>query len=95
MDRRRWFVRFLLRSLTQRMGRVAVAVLSVTIAVTIVVSSLGLSRGIRKQLGAELSAYGANVIVTSFVGPLGLDQSVTSVALSDIESINPFCFDIF
>jgi putative ABC transport system permease protein len=64
LNRGRWFIYFLKRSLAQRKGRVAVASISVMIATAIVVSALGLSLGIRKKLGGELKAYGANVIVT-------------------------------
>ncbi len=85
-------MRFLLRSLTQRVGRVAVAALSVTIAVAIVVSALGLSRGIRQKLGNELGAYGANVIVTS---PVGLDRNLTETALSGIDGVNDFTFQLY
>ena len=101
MNRRKWFMRFLLRSLTQRMGRVAVAALSVTIAVAIVVSALGLSRGIRQKLGNELSAYGANVIVTSLSsqsgqsGRAGLDRNLTEAALAAIEGVNDFTFQLY
>jgi putative ABC transport system permease protein len=64
MNRRRWFLHFLRRSLSQRKGRVAVASVSVMLAAAIVVSSLGLSLGIRQKLGEELKAYGANIIIT-------------------------------
>ncbi len=55
---------FLLRSLGQRWGRVAVAVASVMVASAVVVCGLGLSLGIRQKLGEELRAYGANAIVS-------------------------------
>lgn len=68
MNKSRWFLYFLGRSLGQRKGRVAVACVSVMIASAIVVSALGLSLGIRKKLGGELKAYGANIIVTHRAG---------------------------
>ena len=92
VSKRQWFMRFLLRSLTQRVGRVAVASLSVTIAVAIVVSALGLSSGIRAKLGQELKAYGANIIVTSAGG---LDQASAEHALSSLESIDEFTFQLY
>ncbi|MCK4910875.1 MAG: ABC transporter permease [Thermodesulfovibrionales bacterium] len=92
VSRRQWFMRFLLRSLTQRVGRVAVATFSVTIAVAIVVSALGLSRGIRDKLGHELKAYGANIIVTS---PAGLDQREAEEALSTMPGVDEFTFQLY
>ena len=94
--RRQWFMRFLLRSLTQRVGRVAVATLSVTIAVAIVVSALGLSHGIRAKLGQELKAYGANIIVTS---PDGLEEGSAQSALSGMQAglqgVDEFTFQLY
>lgn len=96
LNKRRWFMRFLLRSLTQRVGRVAVASLSVTIAVAIVVSTIGLSRGIREKLGQELKAYGANIIVTS---PDGLEERSVKKALSGLQAgrqgIDEFTFQLY
>ena len=74
MSRRAWFVHFLKCSLRERKGRVAVASLAVTLATAIVVGALGLSLGIRQQLGGELKAYGANVIVSKADG--FLDENV-------------------
>ena len=85
-------MRFLLRSLTQRVGRVAVASLSVTIAVAIVVSAIGISHGIRDKLGQELKAYGANIIVTS---PAGLDQKGATRALSTMPGVDEFTFQLY
>ena len=85
-------MRFLLRSLTQRVGRVAVATLSVTIAVAIVVSALGLSHGIRAKLGQELKAYGANIIVTS---PDGLLEDSAQSALSGLQGVDEFTFQLY
>ncbi len=63
MNRRRWFLYFLKRSLSQRKGRVAVASVAVMIATAIVVGAVGVSLGIRQKLGGELKSYGANIIV--------------------------------
>lgn len=73
MNRRRWFFRVLFRAMTERAGRVAVASFAVTIAVAIIVSAFGISSGIRKKLGQELKAYGANLIVSMPGGGLGED----------------------
>jgi putative ABC transport system permease protein len=70
LTRRRWFVRFLLKSIGQRKLRVAVAVSAVMIATAIVVSAVGLSLGIREKLGDELKAYGANIILAPGEGYL-------------------------
>ena len=70
MTRRRWFVRFLLKSIGQRKLRVAVAVSAVMIATAIVVSAVGLSLGIREKLGDDLRAYGANIILAPAEGYL-------------------------
>jgi putative ABC transport system permease protein len=78
VNRRKWFIRFLGRSIGQRKGRVAVAALSVMIASAIVVSALGVSLGIRKKLGGELKAYGANVVVSPKGGGY-LDENVLSL----------------
>lgn len=89
-------MRFLLRSLTQRAGRVAVATLSVTIAVAIVVSAIGISHGIRAKLGQELKAYGANIIVTS---PDGLPESSVQSALAGLQAgghgVDEFTFQLY
>jgi putative ABC transport system permease protein len=64
VNRRGWFLHFLGRSISQRKGRVAVASFAVMVASAIMVCAAGLSLGIRQKLGAELKAYGANVIIT-------------------------------
>ncbi len=52
-----------MRSISQRKGRVVIASLSVMLAVAVVTAMLGITFGIREKLGAELKAYGANIIV--------------------------------
>lgn len=69
-SRRKWFFRFLSRSIGQRKGRVAVAAASIMIASAVVVCALGISLGIRQKLGGELKAYGANMIVAPVEGYL-------------------------
>lgn len=71
MGRRKWFFRFLRRSLRQRAARTAFAASAVTAATAVVVAMLGVSVGIRMKLGDELKAYGANVLVTPKEGYLG------------------------
>lgn len=60
----RWFVHFIRRAVRQRLGRVLVASLAVTIATGMVSAAIGLSMGIGRKLGGELRAYGANIIVS-------------------------------
>ena len=62
--KRRWFLYFFRRSISQRVGRVLIASLSVTLAVAIVTSMIGITSGIKEKLGSELKAYGANIIVS-------------------------------
>lgn len=92
--RRRWFMRFLGRALRQRKGRVAVAVLSVTIAVAIMVSAAGISLGIRKKLGGELKAYGANVMVSVPGGLMDIDDRLIS-ALSPENGVEHYTLQLY
>jgi putative ABC transport system permease protein len=84
VNKRKWFLHFLWRSLSQRKGRVAVASASVMIAAAIVVSALGISLGIRQKLGGELRSYGANVIITPKEEKY-LSDEVFSFLSSDVE----------
>lgn len=60
---RRAFLRFLARSLAVRKGRTALAWASVSLAVGLLAVMTQITLGIREKLGAELRAYGANIIV--------------------------------
>lgn len=62
--KRRWFLFFFRKSISQRKGRVFIASLSVTLAVAIVTSMIGITTGIKEKLGSELKAYGANIIIS-------------------------------
>ena len=59
-----WFLLFLKKSISQRKGRVAVASVSVTLAVAVITGMIGITAGINEQLGSELKANGANIIVS-------------------------------
>jgi len=92
--RMRWFIRFMARAIMERKSRVAVAVLSVTIAVGIIVSSLGISLGIRTKLGGELKAYGANVMVSRPGGFLE-DNETLRLALSPENGVEHFDMQLY
>lgn len=57
------FLIFLKKSLSERKGRVVIASVAVTLAVAVITGMLGITVGIREKLGAELRAYGANIVV--------------------------------
>lgn len=73
MDKRKWFIHFLKRSIGQRKGRVAVASLSIMISAAVVVAAMAMSMGIRQKLGGELKAYGANMMITPKSGHISSD----------------------
>ncbi len=58
------FFFFFVRSISQRKGRVVIAALSVALAVGIITALAGITSGIRDKLGAELKAYGGNIIIS-------------------------------
>lgn len=62
------FVFFLIKSLSQRMGRFFTASVSVMLAVAVITGISGLTYGIKEKLGDELSSYGANMIVSPLEG---------------------------
>lgn len=64
MNKRQWFLFFLLRSILQRKGRLAIASLSVTIAVSLITGMAAITTGIKERLGSELKAYGANIVIS-------------------------------
>lgn len=76
-DRRFFF--FFRRSVAQRRGRNVIAALSVTLAVAVVTGMAGITGGVREKLGAELKAYGANVIVSPAHGGTMPWQSVDRI----------------
>ncbi len=61
--KKNWMLLFLLKSISQRKGRVIVASVSVTLAVAVISGMIGITSGINEKLGSELKAYGANIIV--------------------------------
>ncbi len=78
----RRFLFFFARSVSQRKGRVVIASLSVMLAVAMVTALAGINSGIREKLGAELKAYGANIIVSPRNG-----DSIEAAALDKIRGI--------
>ncbi len=89
MTGRKWFYHVLMSALRQRRGRVAVAVLSVAIASAVVVSAVGLSAGIRRLLGGELKAYGANMIVSKKGGHIDAAMLDALKGIAGIEGLSP------
>ncbi|MBW2526641.1 MAG: ABC transporter permease, partial [Deltaproteobacteria bacterium] len=92
MTRRRpvasgWFWSLVLRALLVHRGRTLVAFSAVSVLSAALTASVLLSLGIRKQLGHELAAYGANLVITP--GPEGLRDSglATIAALPGVESV--------
>lgn len=63
--KRRWFFFFLMRSISQRKGRMAIASLAITLAVAVITGMIGITLGISEKLGAELKSYGANIVVSA------------------------------
>ncbi len=64
MDKKKWFLFFFLRSISQRKGRIAIASISATLAVSLVSGMAAITSGIKEKLGSELKAYGANIIIS-------------------------------
>ena len=62
------FLLFFKRSISQRIGRTAIASVSVALAVTVITAMAAITLGIGEKLGSELRAYGANIIVTPMEG---------------------------
>lgn len=62
-SRTRMFVRMVLRSLSRRRSRVVVALLAVAIGATTLTGLVTIYTDIPRQLGRELRAYGANLVV--------------------------------
>ncbi|GAB4483813.1 MAG: ABC transporter permease [Thermodesulfovibrionales bacterium] len=62
--KKRPFLFFFVKSISQRRGRVAIASAAVMLAVALVTAMSGVTFGVREKLGAELKAYGANIIVS-------------------------------
>ncbi len=85
MNKRHWFFFFFWKSVSQRRGRLLIAASGVTLAVAIVAAMISLTVGIREKLGAELKAYGANIIASPG-GNEGFDAGVLD-ALSGLPSV--------
>ena len=63
MQQWRWFLHLLIRSITIQRWRTMLILLSLVIAVLLVTTMGQLAFGIRKELGTQLSVYGANLLV--------------------------------
>jgi putative ABC transport system permease protein len=80
---KRGFFLFFSKSIAQRKGRFVIASLSVMIAVAVVTSMIGVTVGIKEKLGAELRAYGANIIVSHKKG-----EHLDYAMLNDISELD-------
>jgi putative ABC transport system permease protein len=91
--KRNWFLYFFRKSISQRKGRVFIALTAVMLAVAIVTGLIGITSGIKDKLGSELKAYGANLIVSSRAG-IDLDYKSLNVIskLDGIEYVSGYVF---
>lgn len=64
------------------------ASLSVAIAAAVIVTALGLSLGIRKKLGGELRAYGANIVVAVKEGYIDESGIPRVKAIKGVEDVS-------
>src|SRR3990172_5105444 len=86
--KRRRFLFFFRKSISQRKGRVLIASLSVTLAVAIVTSMLGITTGIKEKLGSELKAYGANIIISPQKGgPLSFEMLASIAGIEAVQGV--------
>lgn len=86
MRQSRWFLYFLKRSIRERIGRFALAAAAVFLGASIVSALVTLSAGVRERIGAELTSYGANMIVT--------DASGGTIDWADAERVQRYSDDI-
>lgn len=61
----RWFFYFLKKAVQQRKGRFIISSFSVLLTVSVLTVFIVISTGVRQKIGWQLSAYGANIIVSS------------------------------
>lgn len=86
--RKKWFLFFLKRFISQRKGRVLIASLSVTLAVAIITGVAGITLGIKDKLGKELKAYGSNIIVTATQGDVLKEEHIRQILyIKDVEDV--------
>ncbi len=67
---RRFFLRWLSRSLRGTLASGAVATASLALSAALVFCLVAVSAGVEGQLGAELKAYGANLLLVPRTAPL-------------------------
>jgi putative ABC transport system permease protein len=67
--KKKGFIFFFVKSVSQRMGRFFTASVSVMLAVAVITGISGLTYGIKEKLGDELRSYGANMIVSPLKEP--------------------------
>lgn len=91
--KRRWFLFFLGKSLSQRKGRVIIASLSVTLSVAVITGMMGITAGIGEKLGTELKSYGANIVVSAQKG--GYLRYDTAGIIAKINNVEEAAGQIF
>jgi len=75
-----WLFYFLRRAIQQRMGRFLISSFSVLLTVCLLTALMIISTGLRQKMGRQLSAYGANMIISAKDGgsiPMGVAQEIT------------------
>ncbi len=82
----KWFLFFFRKSIYQRLNRIIIASISVTLAVTIITGMAGITYGIREKIGSELKAYGANMIVVPKESGYIREESLETI--SNISGVN-------
>lgn len=88
MNKKR-FLFFFIKSVSQRKGRVVIAALSVALAVGIITAMAGITSGIKDKLGAELKAYGGNIMISPKDGRYLYSETLDSIRpLKSIDDIS-------
>ncbi len=82
MTRRRFFARWVARSLRGSLGASAVGTLSLAVSAALVFTAVAVTSGVGAQLGRELQVYGANVVLVPRLAPLRF--GVGAIELGDV-----------
>jgi|Deesub1362A_J573_1020465.scaffolds.fasta_scaffold11589_2 putative ABC transport system permease protein len=86
----RWFFYFLKRAIEQRKGRFMISAISVLLTVSVLTALIMISTGVREKMGKQLSAYGANMIVSPSSGetiPFDKIKRISSIS-EKIRNVN-------
>jgi putative ABC transport system permease protein len=86
---RGWFFYFLRRAIQQRMGRFLISSFSVLLTVSLLTALMIISTGLRQKMGRQLSAYGANMIVSADgSGSIPIETAQRVSALSGVREFD-------